>query len=98
MVYLFIQILNSPILINIFVTMGPIEKKINQMLKSEGLSQESIEILIELKKEASQQEKPLINHAYSQGYHDCEMKRGRNSNFFFSRFPSLSYISKTISN
>ena len=78
--------------------MGPIEKKINEMMKSEGLSKESFEILIELKKEASYQEKSLMNHAYSQGYHDCEMKRGRNSNFFFSRFPSLSYISKSISN
>lgn len=78
--------------------MGPIEKKIDQMLKSEGLSKQSVELLIELKKEVSQQEKTLTNHAYSQGYHDCEMKRGRNSNFFFSRFPSFSYISKAINN
>ena len=78
--------------------MGPIEKKINEMLKSEGLSKESIGLLIELKKDASQNEKSLMNHAYSQGYHDCEMKRGRNSNFFFSRFPSYSYISKVTTN
>lgn len=78
--------------------MGPIEKKINQMMKSEEISKESIELLNELKKEVSLQEKTLTNHAYSQGYHDCEMKRGRNSNFFFSRFPSYSYISKVTTN
>jgi hypothetical protein len=77
--------------------MGPIEKKINEMLKSEGLSKESVEILSELKKEVSYQEKTLTNHAYSQGYHDCEMKKGRNSAYFQNKFPSFSYIHKTFS-
>ena len=43
MVYQFIQILNSRILINIFVTMGPIEKKINEVLNTENLSEEIVD-------------------------------------------------------
>jgi hypothetical protein len=78
--------------------MGPIEKKINDLLKSEGLTNETVGILIELKKEVLNNEKMLLNHAYSQGYHDCEMGRGRNSNFFNSRFPSYSYIPKVTTN
>lgn len=75
MVYQFIQILNSQILIDIFVTMGPIAKKINQILSTEEISDETTQILKKLMDEIQPIERRIINDSYHNGYTDKEMGR-----------------------
>lgn len=55
--------------------MGPITKKVNQLLSTEGLSDETIQILNELKSYTQNTERQLINDSYHNGYTDKEMKR-----------------------
>lgn len=86
MVYLFIQILNSPILINIFVTMGPIEKKINEVLNTENLSEETKLVLNYLKTDIRNTEKELVNHSYQQGVHDKEMGRSTSWDYYSKKY------------
>jgi len=56
--------------------MGPIVKKIDQYLKTEGLSDETLLVLERLQKEIKPLEKQLVNSSYDQGYIDKE--RGKN--------------------
>ena len=52
--------------------MGPIVKKIDQYLKTEGLSEETILVLKNLKGEIKPLEKQIVNSSYDQGYIDKE--------------------------
>ena len=52
--------------------MGPIVNKIDQYLKTEGLSEETVLVLENLKKETQILEKQLVNSSYDQGYTDKE--------------------------
>jgi len=52
--------------------MGPIVKKIDQYLKTEGLSQETLLVLENLQKEIKPLEKQIVNSSYDQGYTDKE--------------------------
>jgi hypothetical protein len=55
--------------------MGPITKKINEQLLTEGLPKEVILFLEQLKTEVEPIEKQVINDSYHQGYTDKEMNR-----------------------
>lgn len=88
MVYQFIQILNSRILINIFVTMGPIEKKINEVLNTENLSEETKSILISLVNEVRILEKDLVNRSYQQGVYDKEIGKPITWNHYWAKYES----------
>ena len=52
--------------------MGPIVKKIDQYLKTEGLSQETLLVLENLQKEIKPLERQIVNSSYDQGYTDKE--------------------------
>ena len=52
--------------------MGPIVKKIDQYLKTEGLSDETLLVLENLQKEIKPLEKQIVNSSYDQGYTDKE--------------------------
>ena len=66
--------------------MGPIEKKIDQYLKTEGLSEETIFVLKNLQKEISPLEKHLVNSSYDQGYTDKERAKRPTWDQYASRF------------
>lgn len=53
--------------------MGPIEKKINDVLRMEGLSNETKSILGYLKGDIRTIEKDLVNRSYQQGVYDKEL-------------------------
>jgi hypothetical protein len=53
--------------------MGPIEKKINDVLRMEGLSNETKSILDYLKGDIRTIEKDLVNRSYQQGVYDKEL-------------------------
>jgi hypothetical protein len=74
--------------------MGPITKKIDQYLLTEGLSEETILILEKLKTEVEPIEKQMVNHAYHQGYADKEMGRRPVWNHYQSKYDC--YISKML--
>lgn len=52
--------------------MGPIVNKIDQYLKTEGLSQETLLVLENLQKEIKPLERQIVNSSYDQGYTDKE--------------------------
>jgi hypothetical protein len=52
--------------------MGPIVNKIDQYLKTEGLSEETLLVLKNLQKEIKPLEKQIVNSSYDQGYTDKE--------------------------
>ena len=52
--------------------MGPIVNKIDQYLKTEGLSQETVLVLENLKKEVKPLERQIVNSSYDQGFTDKE--------------------------
>ena len=52
--------------------MGPIVNKIDQYLKTEGLSEETLLVLENLQKEIKPLEKQIVNSSYDQGYTDKE--------------------------
>lgn len=52
--------------------MGPIVNKIDQYLKTEGLSEETLLVLKNLQKEIKPIEKQIVNSSYDQGYTDKE--------------------------
>jgi hypothetical protein len=56
--------------------MGPIEKKINEYLELEGLSDDTIAVLNNLVEEIKLLEKEIINDSYYNGFTDKE--RGKN--------------------
>lgn len=55
--------------------MGPITKKINEYLSTEGISEETTQVLENLIKGVEPIEKQVINDSYHQGYTDKEMNR-----------------------
>ena len=55
--------------------MGPIEKKILELSKTEGLSEETKLALTIIKNQVKEDEKRIVNEAYQKGYHDREMNR-----------------------
>ena len=60
--------------------MGPIEKKIDSLIKEQTNNLETLEILFNLKEEIREVEKKLANEAYFQGYTDKERNKGLNWN------------------
>ena len=68
--------------------MGPIEKKILELSKTEGLSEETIMALTILKNQIKDDERRLANNAYEKGYHDKEMRRSPTWNYFENKYSS----------
>jgi hypothetical protein len=68
--------------------MGPIEKKILDLSKTEGLSEETLMILTILKNQVKEDEKRIVNEAYQKGYHDKEMSRRPTWNYFDNKYKS----------
>jgi len=66
--------------------MGPIEKKILELSKTEGLSEETLMVLTILKNQVIENEKIIVNDAYQKGYYDKEMNRRATWNYFDSRY------------
>jgi len=62
--------------------MGPIEKKILELSKTEGLSEETLIVLTLIKKHAKENERIIVNDAYQKGFHDKEMSRRPTWNYF----------------
>jgi hypothetical protein len=71
------------------ITMGPIEKKIFELLKTEGLSEETVTTLTMIKNQVREDEKLIVNEAYQKGYHDKEMSRRPTWNYFDSKYKSF---------
>ena len=69
--------------------MGPIEKKILELSKTEGLSEETLMVLTILKNQVKVDEKQIVNEAYQKGYHDKEMSRRPTWNYFDSKYKSF---------
>lgn len=55
--------------------MGPIAKKINEYMSTEGISEETSQILKKLMDETQPIERRIINDSYHDGYTDKEMGR-----------------------
>ena len=68
--------------------MGPIEKKIIELSKTEGLSEETKLALTILKNQVKEDEKRIINEAYHKGFYDKEMNRKPNWRYFESKYNS----------
>jgi hypothetical protein len=68
--------------------MGPIEKKIVELSKTEGLSEETKLVLTMIKNQVKEEEKRIANEAYQKGYHDKEMNRRPTWNYFDSKYKS----------
>jgi hypothetical protein len=68
--------------------MGPIEKKILELSKTEGLSEETLMVLNMIKNQVKVDEKQIVNEAYQKGYHDKEMSRRPTWNYFDSKYRS----------
>mgnify|MGYP000079253531 FL=1 len=69
--------------------MGPIEKKILELSKTEGLSEETKLALTIIKNQVKEEEKRIVNEAYQKGYHDKEMSRRPTWNYFDSKYKSF---------
>jgi hypothetical protein len=69
--------------------MGPIEKKILELSKTEGLSEETKLALTIIKNQVKEDEKRIVNEAYQKGYHDKEMSRRPTWNYFDSKYKSF---------
>lgn len=66
--------------------MGPIEKKISEILKTENLSEETKLVLNYLKTDVKTTEKELVNHSYQQGFHDKEIGRTASWDYYSKKF------------
>ena len=66
--------------------MGPIIKKIDQYLKTEGLSQGTLLVLENLQKEIKPLERQLVNASYDQGYTDKERGKKPTWDHYSSRY------------
>ena len=66
--------------------MGPIEKKITEILKTENLSEETKLVLNYLKTDLKMTEKELVNHSYQQGVHDKEMGRSLSWDYYSKKY------------
>ena len=73
--------------------MGPIVNKIDQYLKTEGLSDETLLVLENLQKEIRPLEKQIVNSSYDQGYTDKE--RGKNPTWDQYASKYANYFSNT---
>jgi hypothetical protein len=69
--------------------MGPIEKKILELSKTEGLSEETLMVLTILKNQVKENEKRIVNEAYQKGYHDKEMSRRPTFNYFETKYKTF---------
>ena len=69
--------------------MGPIEKKILELSKTEGLSEETVMALTMIKNEVREDERRIINEAYQKGYYDKEMNRRATWNYYDSKYKSF---------
>jgi hypothetical protein len=69
--------------------MGPIEKKILEISKTEGLSEETKIVLTMIKNQAREDEKRIVNEAYQKGYHDKEMSRRPTFNYFETKYKTF---------
>jgi len=72
--------------------MGPIEKKIDSLIKEQTNNLETLEILFNLKEEIREVEKKLANEAYFQGYTDKERNKGLNWDYYQKKFSKIEYI------
>ena len=68
--------------------MGPIEKKILELSKTEGLSEETLMTLTILKNQVRDDERRLANNAYEKGFHYKEMNRKPTWNYFENNYSS----------
>ena len=66
--------------------MGPIEKKITEILKTENLSEETKLVLNHLNTDLKIIEKELINHSYQQGVYDKEMGRSTSWDYYSKKY------------
>jgi hypothetical protein len=71
--------------------MGPIEKKIDSLIKEQTNNLETLEILFNLKEEIREVEKKLANEAYFQGYTDKERNKGLNWNYYQKKFSKIEH-------
>jgi hypothetical protein len=69
--------------------MGPIEKKILELSKTEGLSEETKLALTMIKNQVREDEKRIVNEAYQKGYHDKEMSRRPTFNYFETKYKTF---------
>ena len=69
--------------------MGPIEKKILDLSKTEGLSEETKLALTMIKNQVKEDEKRIVNEAYQKGYHDKEMSRRPTFNYFETKYKTF---------
>jgi hypothetical protein len=69
--------------------MGPIEKKILELSKTEGLSEETKLALTMIKNQVREDEKRIVNEAYQKGYHDKEMSRRATFNYFETKYKTF---------
>jgi len=69
--------------------MGPIEKKILEISKTEGLSEETKLVLTMIKNQVREDEKRIVNEAYQKGYHDKEMSRRPTFNYFETKYKTF---------
>ena len=69
--------------------MGPIEKKIFELSKTEGLSEETKLALTMIKNQVREDEKRIVNEAYQKGYHDKEMSRRPTFNYFETKYKTF---------
>ena len=69
--------------------MGPIEKKILELSKTEGLSEETVMALTLVKNQIREDEKRIVNDAYQKGYHDKEMSRRPTFNYFETKYKTF---------
>jgi len=69
--------------------MGPIEKKILDLSRTEGLSEETKLALTMIKNQVREDEKRIVNEAYQKGYHDKEMNRRATFNYFETKYKTF---------
>ncbi len=74
--------------------MGPIEKKIDSLIKEQSNNLETLEILFNLKEEVSELEKKIVNEAYFYGFSDKEKNKGLNWNYYQRKYPNMSQSKK----
>ncbi len=74
--------------------MGPMQKKIKELLETENISQESKSFLQDLKSFAEENEPKMVNDAYYMGYTDKERGKSPKWNYYDNRFFSIAKILK----
>ena len=72
--------------------MGPIEKKISEILNTENLSEDTKLVLNNLKSDIKSLEKELVNYSYQQGVHDKEMGRSTSWDYYTKKYTNYGSI------